>query len=70
MKAFFNAVPYTTQNFEVAGERDFIMGKVIESLKSANEDTRIVAMQTLLDIARQEYDSMQYYITAIIEITS
>lgn len=46
------------------------MGKVIESLKSANEDIRIVAMQTLLEIGRQEYDSMQYYIQAIIGITA
>lgn len=32
-RAFFNALPYASQNFKVQQERDFIMGKLFEAFK-------------------------------------
>ena len=37
------------------------MGKLFAAFQSLNEEVRVVAMQTLVEIARQEYESVQYY---------
>ena len=37
------------------------MGKLFEAFKVNDEEVRIVAMQTLVEVARQEYESVQFY---------
>jgi hypothetical protein len=58
-------LPYASRNFKVQQERDFIMGKLFEAFRVTDEDTKTVAMQTLVEIARQEYESVEYYFAGI-----
>jgi len=37
------------------------MDKLFRAIESPNEETRIVVMQTLVEIGKQEYDSIQHY---------
>lgn len=39
-------------------------------MNSSDEEIRIVVMQTIVEIGRQEYDSIQYYFEKICEITA
>ena len=52
VKGLFAALPFASQNFKVSGERDYIMKKVFEALKVKDEESRTVAMQTLVEIGR------------------
>lgn len=45
------------------------MGKLFDAFKVNDEDVRTVAMQTLVEIARQEYESVEFYFNSIAEIT-
>jgi hypothetical protein len=44
VRAFFNALPYTKQNFQNQAERDFIMERLFIAMKLSNEEIRVVAM--------------------------
>ena len=46
------------------------MKQLFEAFLVQDEDTKFIAMQTLVEIARQEYDSVQYYFEQIFNITS
>src|SRR3569833_1604879 len=46
------------------------MTKILTAAKSTNEEIRKVAMQTLVEVARQEYDSLQFYFDEIFQLTS
>jgi hypothetical protein len=46
------------------------MGRLFDAFGSPDEEIRIVAMQTLVDIGRQEYDSVEFYFQKICEITA
>ena len=48
-------------------ERDFIMNKVMEALRSSNSNVRETAMQSLVEIGRQEYNVMGNYMQVIAE---
>jgi len=61
IKALLYSVPYATQNFQVAQERDFIMNKVFEALTAKNETIRENAMQCLVEFGKQEYESIEFY---------
>lgn len=37
------------------------MEKLFGAFQSGDEEVRVVAMQTLVEIARQEYESVQFY---------
>lgn len=37
------------------------MAKVFEALKMADEEIRVVSMQTLVEIGRQEYEYVEFY---------
>lgn len=39
-------------------------------MKNPDEEIRIVIMQTIVEIGRQEYDSIQYYFQNICEVTA
>lgn len=53
IKALLNSIPYTTANFQVDAERDFIMSKIFdEALQSTNVAIRETAMQCLVEIGR------------------
>lgn len=52
VKAFFMALPFATQNFQHTEQRDFIMSKLFEAMTIQDEETRVVAMQTLVEIGR------------------
>lgn len=69
IKGLFSAIPYLSQNFKVQAERDFIMAKIFEILHDKDEDVRVTAMQTLVEIGRQEYESVEYYLQQICEVT-
>jgi hypothetical protein len=70
VKAFFNALPYASQNFIVQFQRDYIMDRLFDAFKCSNEDIRVVAMQTLVEIGRQEYESVQYFFEKVCEVTA
>lgn len=44
VRALLHSVPYTSANFEVPVERDFIMGKIFEALENKNAEIRESAM--------------------------
>lgn len=69
-KALFHALPFVTQNFKVTFERDYIMTKVFEALQNPVEEIRVTAMQTLVEIGRQEYEYIENYFTKICEVTA
>lgn len=46
------------------------MEKLFEALTIQEEETRVVAMQTLVEIGRQEYESVQYYFEKICQVTA
>jgi hypothetical protein len=70
VKALQYALPYAAQNFKVSSERDFIMAKLFDALTIPVEDIRVVAMQTLVDISKQEYESIEFYFPKICEVTA
>lgn len=37
------------------------MSKLFEAFQVPDEDIRIIAMQTLVEIARQEYESVDFF---------
>jgi hypothetical protein len=45
------------------------MGRVLAAAKHPKEDCRMLAMQTLAEVARQEYESVQYYLENIFTVT-
>lgn len=55
-RAFFQALPYASNNFKVESERDYIMARIFEALTIPEEEIRVIAMQTLVEIGRQEYE--------------
>ena len=70
VKALLHSIPYTSANFEVEVERDFIMNKIFEALANKEVDIRENAMQCLVEVGRQEYNSIQHYFLKIAEVTS
>lgn len=44
VKALLHSIPYTSANFQVQVERDFIMNKIFEALENKNVDIRENAM--------------------------
>lgn len=52
VKALLHSVPYTSQNFAVPAERDYIMLKVFEALQNKDTEIRENAMQVLVEIGR------------------
>lgn len=46
------------------------MSKIFIALKNPSEEIRKLAMQTLVEIARQEYDSVEFYFDQILEATA
>jgi len=46
------------------------MGKLFDAYKVQDEEVRVVIMQTLVEVGRQEYDSVQFYFEKICEITA
>ena len=45
------------------------MTKVLDALQCQDSDIREYAMQSLVEIARQEYDQMMNYLQKIYEVT-
>ena len=45
------------------------MAKVFDALQCQDSDIREYAMQSLVEIARQEYDQMVNYLQKIFEVT-
>jgi hypothetical protein len=37
------------------------MTRLFDAFKVDDEDIRVIAMQTLVEIARQEYDSIEFF---------
>ena len=46
------------------------MARLFEGLQIPDEETRIIAMQTLVEIGRQEYESVEFYFAEICEVTA
>jgi hypothetical protein len=61
VKAFFQALPFASQNFKVQQERDYIMARLFDAFKVQDDDVQIIAMQTLVEIARQEYEAVEFF---------
>jgi hypothetical protein len=70
IKGLLHALPFAAQNFKVTNERDFIMDKLFLALQNPNEDVRVTAMQTLVEMGRQEYESVEFYFPKICEVTA
>lgn len=72
VKAFFQALPFASQNFRVHQEREYIMSKLFEAFKieGGDEEIEMLAMQTLVEIARQEYEAVEFFFDQVCTITS
>lgn len=70
VRALLHSIPYTSKNFEVPLERDFIMNKIFEALENKDVEIRENAMQCLVEVGRQEYNYVQHYFQKIAEVTS
>lgn len=46
------------------------MKQLFEAFLVQDEDTKFIAMQTLVEIARQEYESVHFYFDQLLHITS
>jgi importin subunit beta-1 len=69
IKALLYSIPYTTPNFKVAQERDFIMEKLFTSCDIADEEIQEYGLHCLREISIQEYESVQFYFQRICEVT-
>lgn len=70
VKALLHSVPYAAQNFKVEHERSFIMQCLFSALTIPDIEIRENAMQTLVEIVRQEYESVEFYFQKIAEVTA
>ena len=70
IRAFYQALPYASPNFQVVHERDYIMERLFDAFKNPEQEIRVIAMQTLVDVGRQEYESVEFYFTKICEVTA
>jgi importin subunit beta-1 len=69
-KGLFYAIPYAAQNFKVEGERNYIMEKVFLAIDHPDEEIKVAALQTLVEIGRLEYESIQFYFQKVCEVTA
>ena len=46
------------------------MSRLFEAFKSPDEDIRVIAMQILVEIGRQEYESVEYFFNDVCNITA
>ena len=46
------------------------MDRLFDAFKVADEDVRVIAMQTLVELGKQEYASVEFYFQRICEVTS
>ncbi len=70
VNAFIHALPYASQNFKVEHERNYIMDRLFDGFKVQDEDVRVIAMQTLVELGKQEYEYIEFYFSRICEVTS
>ena len=70
VKALLHAIPYAEQNFKVEHERNFVMQKIFEAIEIADVDVREHAMQSLVELARQEYEYLEMYFQSIAACTA
>jgi hypothetical protein len=46
------------------------MSKVFEAFKNTDDEIRTIAMQSLVEIARQEYESVEFFFQQLCQITA
>ena len=61
IKALPNSIPYAKKNFQVEAERNMIMEKIFVASSIQDEEIQENALQSLREVASNEYDSIQYY---------
>lgn len=69
LTAFYNAVPFTVNNFLVSHERDYIMNQLFLSFKHKNDDVRMIGYQAMAEIAKRNYDQIDTWLVKIYENT-
>jgi importin subunit beta-1 len=69
-KALLKSIEFADNNFKVPQERDFIMNKVFEGLECQHVQVREAAMQTLVELAHLQYDSIEFYLKQIALVTA
>ena len=66
MKAFQRAAPFTQRNFAIPQQKEFIMKALLDAGASFDdEDILDALMQSLVEIARQNYDYLSDYLNSI-----
>ena len=68
-KGLLKSISFASQNFQVQVERDFIMNKIFEALEAPADAVREAAMQTLVELAYTEYNSIEFYLAKIAQVT-
>ena len=69
-KAMIYSVPFSSQNFKVQQERDYIMDRLFQACQSQNEEIVENALHCIRELTTQEYECMQFYFNRICEATS
>lgn len=69
VRAFYHSIPYANACFKQQTDRDFIMDKLVKVCALTDEGIQENALQCLSQIASQEYEHLDPYLMAIMNVT-
>jgi hypothetical protein len=67
--ALVNFVVFATKNMQVENDRAVILNTIYQVLTHTDEDIRVLAMQTLVEISRVFYEQIQDQMEKLIQTT-
>ena len=69
IRAFYHSIPYANACFKQQTDRDFIMDKLVKVCALTDEGILENALQCLAEIATQEYEHLDPYLSTIMNVT-
>ena len=69
MTAFYNSIPFTTENFQSTIHRDYIMDRLFQAARGLSDEVKILAFQSIAEVGRKHYDFMESYLENIFNLT-
>lgn len=69
MTAFYNSIPFTTENFQNTIQRDYIMDRLYQATRSFSDEIKTIAFQSIAEIGKKHYDYMETYLENIFALT-
>jgi hypothetical protein len=70
LNGFLSGLEYAKGAFEVKSDRDVIISSLFKTLNVADEDIKFTTMQIFVEIARSQYDIVEFYLNDFMEATA